>query len=197
MNWEQLRKQVFGLETTTPELKEEFETALRQILLSPLKPWERAAAVALVPFGFLLTGFCALSLLMKPDVFSTLIQAQVVLAALVGMLLAGWALRVLRTGRHLRNRLLFPSVAFGLFVAMIVISIALTGSVEQDLLAATMLIGFVFVWERVEVAELRIRETALRQELQLIELTDCVAELRDEKHVSGDLNQTDRQCEPQ
>ena len=91
---------------------------------------------------------------------------------MIGALLAVWSILVVKKRRHLRNNLLVPAIAFGMFVAMIALSVAMTGNVDADLLAAAMVVGFACVWNRVKIAELRIRENILRQELRLAEFIE-------------------------
>ena len=103
---------------------------------------------------------------------SALVRTEIGIVSLISALMAAWAVLVVKKGRHLKNDYVVPVVAFGFFVAMIAGSIAMTGSVELDLLAATMVVGFACVWERIKIAELRIRENILRQELRLIQFAE-------------------------
>jgi len=172
MNRQQLRKEMFDVETVNPELKEHFHKQIQNIVDNPLKPWERILALLLMPVMGGLSLFCGRLWLLAAPEYSPLVRAEIGMVALISVLLVAWAILVVRKKRHLRNRLVIPAVALGFFVAMIVVSIVMTGRVELDLLAATMLVGFVSVWERITIAELRIRENILRQELRLIQFTE-------------------------
>ena len=178
MNRLQLRKEVLEMETINPELKEQFQKEIHSMVEKPLKPWERLLAVILMPVGIGLSLFCGGLLFCADPAFSGLIRAEVGVVSFISTLMAVWAFFVVKQGRHLRNDLITPVVAFGFFVAMIAVSIAMTGSVDADLLAATMVVGFVFVWERVKIAELNIRENILRQELRLAQLSEQLERLR-------------------
>jgi len=172
MNRQQLRKEMFDLETVNPELKEQFQKQIQSIVDKTLKPWERILALILMPVAAGLSLFCGRLWLLAAPVYSSLVRAEAGIVSLIGALLVAWAILVVKKNRHLTNGLVIPTVAFGFFVAMIVVSIAMTGSVELDLIAATMLVGFVCIWERIKIAELRIRENLLRQELRLAQFTE-------------------------
>lgn len=172
MNRQQFREEMFELETVTPELKEKFRKEIQNIVEKPLKSWERILALLIIPFGIGLALLCGGLWFLADSEYSRLIRTEIGVVSLIGALLAVWSILVVKKGRHLKNDFLVPVVAFGIFVTMIVVSIAMTGSVDADLLAATMVVGFVFVCERVKIAELHIRENILRQELRLAEFTE-------------------------
>jgi len=172
MSKEQFREKVFELETVTPELKESFRKEIRNIVEKPLKPWERILAVLLIPIGIGIAIFGGRLWFLAGPEYSRLIRSEIGIASVIGALLAIWSILVVKKRRHLRNNLLVPAIAFGMFVAMIALSVAMTGNVDIDLLAATMVVGFACVWDRVKIAELRIRENILRQELRLAEFIE-------------------------
>lgn len=178
MNRLQLRKEVFELETVNPELKEQFRKEIQSIVEKPLKPWERLLAIIIMPVGIGLSLFCCGLWFRADPALSGLIRAEVGIVSLISALMAVWAFFVVKQGRHLRNDFITPSIAFGLFVAMIAVSIAMTGSVDTDLLAAAMVVGFACVWDRIKIAELHIRENILRQELRVIQLTEHLGRLK-------------------
>lgn len=70
-------------------------------------------------------------------------------------------------------------------MAIVALSIMMTGSVEPELLAAVVVEGLVFVCERVKTAELRIREHLLRQQLRLLQLAEELEAMGGENRKNG------------
>ncbi len=172
MTHQQFREDVFDLQKVTPALKAKFQKEIREIVERPLKPWERIFCILLIPAMLGLAIFCAIQWLRPHPDHSQFIRSEIGISFLIVALLAGWLIYIVKKGRHVRNSLIVSAIAFGMFVAMTALSLAMTGTVEADLLAATMVVGFATVWDRVKMAEMHIRENILRQELRLVEFSE-------------------------
>ena len=172
MNRQRLRKETYALETVDPKLRERFENEIQRVVHEPLKPWERILALVLLPVMVGVSIFCGRLWLIAPTEYSSFVRTEIGIVSVVCVLLAGLLVLEVKKRRHPRNGLAMAGAAFGAFVAIVAVSIIMAGSVEPDLLAAVVVVGFVLICERIKTAELRIRESVLKQELRVIQFAE-------------------------
>jgi peptidoglycan/LPS O-acetylase OafA/YrhL len=183
MNDWKLRDELLSLETFSPNLREEYQKELKNMLEKRLRPWQRVwwGWWALLGFGFMV-GFGALALLTGPDLAwpGRIIFGFGSLFGAVWMIVC---LGIVKKGTlHLRkDPFVLGGITWTFLVVVSVVALVVGGQTEDTAKGVLMIVsilvflvmsGLMLTWGRIADSELRFRENFLRLELQLSELAE-------------------------
>ena len=178
-----LRDRVLELESYPEDLKATIREKMAHTMERPLKSWERPLMVLVcVALGlFMVGGTIGLVMVFDkfrqspPYVFTYIMVGIPMVVLLLCYTIAMLLMNLKRNTVRPRMEYLLVHAAFGLCIYMTVAAMFTERGVDGADLAGLVALGACVVCVRIEAAELRLREQALRNELALVELSEQIA----------------------
>ena len=172
MNERDRREDFLQLDVMPGDLTERLRQQVADMLEKPLRLWERLV-IAWVAGLSVVGGMIACGILLLRTDLAEVQRFHLFLALLLASLGAVWSFSTLRRGvlRPAKDEVPMQGVVWAFFVIVVCWELLL-GRGEgamADVIAAIVLVGFAFTWDRVRAAELRTRETILRMALHCLD----------------------------
>jgi hypothetical protein len=178
-----LRDRVLELEPYPEDLKATIREKIGHTKERPLKSWERSLMVLVcVALGlFVVGGMIGLVMVFDkfrqspPYVFAYIMVGIPMVVLLLCYTIAMLLINLKRNTVRPRMEFLLVHAAFGLCIYMTVAAMFTERGVDGADLAGLVAVGVCVVVARIEIAYLRLREQALRNELAIVELSERIA----------------------